>query len=173
MRTCGVPGCKGVLSLPGSKVHKLPDHQPQRGQWIKAVPQLNESKVKTPSICALHFTPSDYGKNRKYLKPSAVPSRHLKLNLRPEGSYDANVEENIPGVPISFRQEFSLKISKFRKEKRKKLWKFVYILAKQCFSHLRIIFWQKIIILRGVKVVYNLLEHPAVHYLSAYKVQSR
>ena len=118
MRTCGVPGCKGVLSLPGSKVHKLPDHQPQRGQWIKAVPQLNESKVKTPSICALHFTPSDYGKNRKYLKPSAVPSRHLKLNLRPEGSYDANVEENIPGVPISFRQEFIIKISKVRKAKK-------------------------------------------------------
>lgn len=106
MRTCGVPGCKGVLSLPGSKVHKLPDHQPQRGQWIKAVPQLNESKVKTPSICALHFTPSDYGKNRKYLKPSAVPSRHLKLNLRPEGSYDANVEENIPVPDIIQNTQF-------------------------------------------------------------------
>jgi len=91
MRSCGVPGCKGVLSLPGSKVHKLPDQQPQRGQWIKAVPQLNESKLKTPSICALHFTPSDYGKNRKYLKPTAVPSRHLKLDLK-GGS---QIEENI------------------------------------------------------------------------------
>ena len=79
MRTCAVPGCKGVLSLPGGKVHKLPDQEPQRGQWIKAVPQLSECKVKTPSICALHFTASDYGKNRKYLKPTAVPSRHLSL----------------------------------------------------------------------------------------------
>ena len=38
------------------------------------------------------------------------------------------------GVPASFGQEFSKKISKSY-ESRKKLWKFVYILAKQYRSH--------------------------------------
>ena len=40
----------------------------------------------------------------------------------------------LPGVPTSFRQEFSKKIAKCY-EKRKNSWKFVYILAKQCRSH--------------------------------------
>lgn len=80
MRTCCVPGCKGRFSLAGAKVHKLPDTEPLKSQWIQAVPNLAETKVKTPSVCCLHFKAIDYGgKNKKYLKPDAVPNRHLNL----------------------------------------------------------------------------------------------
>lgn len=87
MRTCAVPGCKGRFSFNGSKVHKLPDQEPLRSLWVKAVPALGETSIKAPSICCLHFLHSDYGKNRKYLKPTAIPSRHL--NLKTEENFDA------------------------------------------------------------------------------------
>ena len=69
--------------------------------------------------------------------PTTVPSVSIqqpssgKINERSEFS--------------SFGKEFSKKSSKFL-ERRKKSWKFVYILAKQCRSHfdLRIFFWQNI-----------------------------
>ena len=77
MRTCAVPGCKGRFSSNGSKVHKLPDTEPLRSSWIDAIPALGESSVKAPSVCCLHFASSDYGKNRKYLKPTAIPSRFI------------------------------------------------------------------------------------------------
>ena len=51
-----------------------------RSEWIEAIPALGKSKVKSPSVCCMHFKPSDYGKNKKYLKPDAVPSKHLDLN---------------------------------------------------------------------------------------------
>ena len=79
MRTCAVPGCKGRFSFNGSKVHKLPDSDPLRSSWIDAIPALGEASVKAPSVCCLHFASSDYGKNRKYLKPTAIPTRHLSL----------------------------------------------------------------------------------------------
>ena len=44
---------------------------------------------------------------------------------------------HVPGVPTSFGQDFSKKSLNVSKSE-KKLWKFVYILAKQCRSHLNL-----------------------------------
>ena len=89
MRTCAVPGCKGRFSFNGSKVHKLPETEPMKSAWIEAVPALGESSVKCPAVCCLHFSSSDYGRNRKYLKPTAIPSRHLSMF---EGSLEDPVQ---------------------------------------------------------------------------------
>ena len=102
MRTCLVPGCKGKFSFNGSKVHKLPDIEPVRSAWLEAVPILKSSSVKCPSVCCLHFLPSDYGKNKKYLKPTAVPSRHLYLDPLDSGSNTSllnDVIKNILDIP--------------------------------------------------------------------------
>lgn len=92
MRTCAVPGCKGRFSFNGSKVHKLPDVEPMRSEWIKAIPALGETSIKAPSVCCIHFVSSNYGKNRKYLKPTAVPSRHLHLDVEKEPLTSENMK---------------------------------------------------------------------------------
>ena len=80
MRTCAVPGCKGRYSQSGSRVHKLPDIDPMRSTWIKLIPSLSTASVKVPSVGCIHFNSSDYGgKNKKYLKPDAIPTRYLDL----------------------------------------------------------------------------------------------
>jgi len=81
MRTCAVKNCKGRLSQNGIRVHKLPDTDPTRSNWIKLVPSLATTSVKTPSVCCIHFKPTDYGgKGKKYLKAEAIPSRYLELD---------------------------------------------------------------------------------------------
>ena len=98
MRTCVVPGCKGRFSFNGSKVHKLPDNEPLRSSWIDAIPALGEATVKAPSVCCFHFASSDYGKNRKYLKPTAIPSRHLSLNSESKDIVQFNESDAIKNL---------------------------------------------------------------------------
>merc|ERR1739848_774186 len=100
MRTCVVPGCKGRFSFNGSKVHKLPDIEPLRSAWIDAVPALGEATVKAPSVCCFHFASTDYGKNRKYLKPTAIPTRHLSLNSESKDIVQFNDSDVIKGLML-------------------------------------------------------------------------
>ena len=72
-------------------MHKLPDLEPLRSKWLDAVPTLRDSNVKAPSVCVIHFKPSDYGgKNKKYLKPDAIPSQYLDLKTT---RFDVKEEE--------------------------------------------------------------------------------
>ena len=92
MRNCSVPGCRGKFSFNGSKVHRLPTQEPYRSAWLEAVPALKDRSGKHLSVCCLHFTATDYGKNKTYLKPSAVPSRHLNL------SQCSEIKTDLPNV---------------------------------------------------------------------------
>ena len=82
MRVCCI--CKRGSS--GSKTHVVPKNKKIAELWLKAVPELSETKNRQPSICQRHFKPEDYaGKKKIYLKPDVVPSIHLKnagLNIK-------------------------------------------------------------------------------------------
>ncbi|XP_064482908.1 THAP domain-containing protein 5-like [Ornithodoros turicata] len=77
MSYCCLPGCKSDSKnkVKGISFHEISEER-LRVQWLKAISRPDWCPKTYPSVCSLHFTPSDFKESCKTrrLKRGAVPS---------------------------------------------------------------------------------------------------
>ncbi len=91
-KVCAVAQCRGPYKAVDS-FHKMPKDKDLQREWISACKRKDEMNLNRAEVCSRHFTDEDfdrdlrsellYGKKRRRLKPSAIPTLALHPSLSP------------------------------------------------------------------------------------------
>ncbi|XP_044259490.1 uncharacterized protein LOC123007992 [Tribolium madens] len=114
MPMCCVKNCKSTSRTLGISFHRFPKEKEIEWKRVIGRPHLTDSQ--NDRICSLHFEDNDYllnYKNRKCLKPDAIPSLFPQVYLKTELEFTAEPildgsrvkEENLVEDPLELKVE--------------------------------------------------------------------